>query len=345
MKRHGYLFEKAFTKDNISLAIDKASKGKRKRKNVIKILCNKEKYVDKIYELVHSGNFKPAEYTHAIIIDGVSKKQRELCKPKFYPDHIVEWCIYLVLEPILKSSLIKNTFASLKGRGQKYGKLKVQKIVKTKKGRYFYKSDFRKFYPSVDNGLLMKMLERKIKDSKLMKMLKDIIYLEKGLPIGMILSQLFSNFYLNTLDHKMESRNYYRYADDVVIFGKTAQIVHEARKIFEREAEKLRVTIKSTWAVFKLKKCPLDFMGFRFLRTHTIIRKSIMYRMTKRVRKWVKNNSLKNAHGITSYMGWVKNTNSYMLYQKYIRPFVNFKVLKDIIRKGDVKNENLCFGI
>lgn len=29
MKRYGYLFEKAFSKENISLAIQKASKGKK----------------------------------------------------------------------------------------------------------------------------------------------------------------------------------------------------------------------------------------------------------------------------------------------------------------------------
>lgn len=52
MKRYGYLFEEAFSKENISLAIDKASKGKRKRKNVMKILMNKDEYVDKIYDLM-----------------------------------------------------------------------------------------------------------------------------------------------------------------------------------------------------------------------------------------------------------------------------------------------------
>ena len=345
MKRYGYLFEKAFSKENISLAIQKASKGKKDRINVIKILADKDKYVDKIYDLVWSGKYVPAPYTHAKIKDGVSKKERELCKPKFYPDHIVEWCIYLVLEPILKKSMIKNTYASLKGRGQNYGKLKVKKKAKTKNGRFYYKCDIRKFYPSVDNGLLIEMLERKIKDSKLMKMIKDILALEKGLPIGMILSQLFSNFFMNDVDHLMESMNYCRYADDIVIFGKASEVVHKARKILENAISKKRLTIKPTWIVYKLKNTPLDFMGFRFYRDHITIRKSIMYRATKRVRKWVKNQTLKIAHAITSYMGWIKNTNSFKFYENRIKPYVDFKLLKDIIRNGEKKNENLCFGI
>lgn len=344
MKRYGYLFEEAFSKENISLAIDKASKGKRKRKNVMKILMNKDEYVDKIYDLMWSGKFEPAPYTHSEIIDSISKKKRELCKPRFYPDHIVEWCIYLVLEPILKRSMIKNTYASLKGRGQKYGRLKVQKKVKTKKGKYYYKSDIRKFYPSVDNGLLIISIERKIKDPKMMKLIKAIIYLEKGLPIGMILSQLFSNFFMNDVDHLMEDKNYCRYADDIVIFGKSSKEVHKSRIVFEAIISKKRLTIKPTWFVYKLRDCPLDFMGFRFYRDHTTIRKSIMFRITKRVSKWIMNKSLKNAHAIMSYMGHVKNTDSFTFYQDEISPFVDFIKLKDIIRNGG-KNENLCFGV
>ena len=77
MKRYGYLFEKAFSKENISLAIQKASKGKKDRINVMKILADKDKYVDKIYDLVWSGKYVPAPYTHAKIKDGISKKERE----------------------------------------------------------------------------------------------------------------------------------------------------------------------------------------------------------------------------------------------------------------------------
>ena len=78
MKRYGYLFEKAFSKENISLAIQKASKGKKDRINVMKILVDKDKYVDKIYDLVWSGKYVPATYTHAKITDGINKKEREL---------------------------------------------------------------------------------------------------------------------------------------------------------------------------------------------------------------------------------------------------------------------------
>lgn len=345
MKRYGYLFDKAFSKENIELAIIKAAKGKRNRKNVMHILMHKDEYVEKIYNMMWNDEFVPSPYTKAIIQDGISHKTRELCKPKFYPDHIVEWCIYLVLEPILKKTMIKNTYASLKGRGQMYGLKKCKKAIKSKNAKYYYKCDIRKFYPSVNNEILLEMLEHKIKDKRFLMLIKSILDLVKGLPIGMILSQLFSNFYLNDVDHTMESHNYRRYADDIVIFAKNSRLAHEKRIILENLISRKFLTIKHTWFVFKTSKCALDFMGFRIYKDYVTIRKSILYRITKKITRWIYNHSLKNAQAITSYMGWVKNTNSYQFYQDEISLFVNFKQLKDIIRKGEKKNENLCFAI
>ena len=345
LKRIGYLYEKAFSKENIRKAIHEACKGKRKRKIVAKVLANEDDYVDKIYEMMLNDEFEPSEYIHEVIKDGVSKKERLLSKPKFYPDHIVCWCIYLVLEPILKKSLIKNTFASLKGRGQMYGLKKCKKKIKGKKGRYYFKSDIRKFYPSVNIQKLMKMLERKIKDKRFLSLIKKILSVEEGLPIGMILSQLFANFYLSEIDHKYEKYGYVRYADDIVIFTNKPESISRVRFELENDLFALGLTIKPSWTIRMTKKCPLDFMGFKIYRDHVTIRKTTMYRITRRVSKWIKNNSLKNAYAITSYMGWVKNTNSYLFYEDEISPFVDFKILKDIIRNGGKKNENLCFGI
>ena len=189
------------------------------------------------------------------------------------------------------------------------------------------------------------MLERKIKDKRFLSLIKKILSVEEGLPIGMILSQLFANFYLSEIDHKYEKYGYVRYADDIVIFTNKPENLNKIRFCLENDLFALGLTLKPSWAIRKTKDCPLDFMGFKIYRDHVTIRKTTMYRITRRVSKWIKNHSLKNAYAITSYMGWVKNTNSYLFYENEISPFVDFKFLKDIIRNGEKKNENLCFGI
>lgn len=107
MKRIGYLYEKAFSKENISKAIDEAAKDKKKRQVVIKVLSDKEKYIDEIYNMMLTDSYKPSHYNVEDYLDGIHKKKRVIYKPRFYPDQVIHWCIYLVIRDYLCKSLIK----------------------------------------------------------------------------------------------------------------------------------------------------------------------------------------------------------------------------------------------
>ena len=101
MKRVGYLYEKVIDKNNIRQAILYAAKGKRKRRNVRKVLNDINFYVEKIYDILKSKSFEPKPYRKVKIMDGVRKKERIIYKPAFYPDQIIHWALMLQLEPIL----------------------------------------------------------------------------------------------------------------------------------------------------------------------------------------------------------------------------------------------------
>ena len=62
MRRVGNLYQKIASKENILLAINKASLGKKKRRDVKKVLDNKDEYVDKIYEMLKEEKYNPSEY-------------------------------------------------------------------------------------------------------------------------------------------------------------------------------------------------------------------------------------------------------------------------------------------
>lgn len=93
--------------------------------------------------------------------------------------------------------------------------------------------DITKFYPSIDNNILKSIISRKIKDTKVLEILYEIIdsvngingIYGKGVPIGNYLSQYFANLYLTGFDHwckeELKCRYYYRYADDIVILGES----------------------------------------------------------------------------------------------------------------------------
>ncbi len=339
MKRYGWLYEKAFTKENIRLAIHKASKNKRKRKIVQKVLANEDYYVDEIYNMMWSFSYEPSPYTRFQIKDPSSGKVREISKPRFYPDHIIHWCVYLTLYPILANRLVSHTYSSLKGRGQIYGQKKIKKQLRNKYcTKYYLKTDIKKFYPSIDNYELEKMLERKIKDTKMLHLIHIILKQEQGLPIGMILSQLFANYYITDIDYMFNSKFYNRYADDIVMFSSNKKKLHKQRVYLQHFLFKKRLKLKSNYQVCKIDKEMLDYMGFRFNHDKVIMRRKIMINTNRDILNWQKKKTYKTACAITSHMGFIIHSDSYQFYTNRIKPYVDFKELKQLIRST---NENL----
>ena len=61
--------------------------------------------------------------------------------------------------------------------------------------------DIKKFYPSIPHDILYEMLQSKIKVTKLLKLLKEVIYSTKAVPIGDYLSQFYATLYLPYFPH------------------------------------------------------------------------------------------------------------------------------------------------
>lgn len=80
---------------------------------------------------------------------------------------------------------------------------------------------------------------------------------------------------------------------------------------------------------------PLDYMGFEFHRNRTIMRESIMLRLTKKARQVSKQDKInpKDAASLLSSMGWVYHTDTYEMYEKRIKPIVKVKKLKKVVSK------------
>lgn len=118
--------------------------------------------------------------------------------------------------------------------------------------------DVRKYFYSIDKRVLLKILERKIKDPKLMWLIKEIIYSDEGdvgLPIGNYTSQLFANIYLNEVDQyikrELHIKYYFRYMDDSVLFVKTKEEAKDTlAKISKFLDEKLHLELNQKTQIF-----------------------------------------------------------------------------------------------
>lgn len=305
-------------------------------------------YIDQIRDMLVNKTYVPSDFKQEEIYDGIRKKARLISKPKFYPDQIIHWAIYLAMKPWIYPSMYEFSCGSIPGRGIHYGKKHVSRwIYGDKRGtKYYLQMDIHKFYPSIKVPILMRMLRRKIKDEDFLQLVELTLSKSDELLIGMLLSQVFANFFMNDFDHwlkqEMKVKHYVRYMDDMVVFGSNKRELHRLRKAIENKLAEIGLELKPNWQVRRFDKQPLDFMGFRFFRNRTVIRKSIMLRISRRVRKAYKKKkpSVHDAYAIISYMGWIRCTDTRNFYIKWIKPYVKLSRLKDTVRSY-AKNEEL----
>ena len=149
--------------ENIKKAIMKASLGKREQRYVKRVLDNIDRAAMAIHKMLANKTYIPSPYTETTVLDGANKKQRTICKPRFYPDQIIHWALMLQIQPIIMKGMYEYNCGSVPGRGTGYGQKILRKWLNNdyKGTKYCLKMDISKYYPSVDNGILKDMFERK----------------------------------------------------------------------------------------------------------------------------------------------------------------------------------------
>lgn len=269
---------------------------------------------------LEEGTFTTGQYKEKTIKE---PKERLIYVLPFFPDRIVQHALINVLEPIFVKMFIKDTYACIEGRGIHKGSLRIMEFVRHNK--YCLKMDIRKFYPSINHNILMQIIERKIGDKELLKVLDDIVRSipgETNVPIGNLTSQWFGNLYMNELDmfikHKLKIKCYLRYCDDFALFSNDKKQLNEAKyQIIKFLDEQLKLTL-SKCDLFQTSQ-GVDFLGYRHFKNYILIRKSTVKRVKKRLIK-VKKAYLagKMSHDkfrsvIASTVGWFKWANSHNL--------------------------------
>lgn len=346
MKRKGFIYEKIVELDNIELAICKASMGKTKRKNVEKILDSPTYYAMQVQKMLKEKSYTPSPYIEMIIHDGANKKERIIYKPRFYPDQVVHWALMLQIQSIIYKSMYELCCASIKGRGIQRGMNYLKRILVNdrKYTKYCLKLDVKKFYPSIDKDILKSKFRKIIKDKDTLDLIDVIIDSGKeGLPIGNYTSQWFANFYLQDLDHYIKEvlkvKYYIRYMDDMVLFSNNKKELRKIKYAIEEFLRNEKLTIKENWQLFKTESRPIDFLGYRFYRGYTTLRRSNFLRIKRRAKKISKKDELnfKDASAMLSYSGWLKHCDSYNYQQKYIKPFIDYKKCKEVVRNESKK--------
>ncbi len=315
MKRIGNLYEKIYSLENLRLADEIARKGKGFQYGIQVHDRNREANILALHEMLKNKTYKTSAYTTFKVYE---PKEREVYRLPYYPDRITHHAVMNILEPIFVSTFTNDSYSCIKGKGIHAAASAVKLALKDISGTtYCLKLDVTKFYLNVDHTILKKLLNHKFKDQDLFWLLGEIIDSAPGLPIGNYLSQYLANFYLTYFDHFLKEdlrvKYYFRYADDLVILSGDKQYLHNLlatiRQYFETE---LKLNIKGNYQVFPVAARGIDFVGYKFYHTHTMLRKGIKQRFARMLAR------RNNPASVASYMGWAKHCNSKHLIKKLL---------------------------
>ena len=221
--------------------------------------------------------------------------------------------------------------ASIKGRGQVFGKNVIETWIrmKPKQCKWIWKGDVRKFYPSVPHDKLKNLLRRDIKNNDVLYVLFFLIdtYRDKGLCIGSYLSQFLANYYLSYAYHFLSEKCFtirkkkngtqekirlirfqLFYMDDIILFSPNKKYLKKCVKMFIKYlSDELGLDVKESHQLFPLDSRPIDMMGYRIYTYKTTVRKRIFKKANSIVSKYKKKKkkmSIEVARAFMSYKGF-----------------------------------------
>lgn len=312
-KRNRNLFEQIVEWDNMLDAYRKTSDGKRKSFGYLEFkeydLANLRELQQELIE----GRYQRGPYREFVI----REPKPRLISALDFRDRLVQHALCNIITPIFERSFLPYSFACRFDKGTHAGVRHVQAMLRSTKYKYFLKTDFSKYFPSVDRVILRKMIAKKIHCRKTLDLIDRINEpTGKGIPIGSLTSQLFANVYGNALDqhihHDLKQRHWARYMDDVIILGDNPTIL---RQIFDKIVSFSQAILKmsiSKWQISPISR-GVNFLGYRIWPTHKLLRKDSVTRAKRKIAWLLRNKEFDKLNRfIPSWRGhaqWADTTN------------------------------------
>jgi RNA-directed DNA polymerase len=256
---------------------------------------NPEENLKDLQTSLKSQSFDPKPVRRTYIPKG-DDEERPLGIPTI-KDRIVQEALRMVLEPIYETDFSRDSFGFRPNRSTHDAIKSVRNQIFPAKKAYMpwvLDLDVKGYFNNVDHGTLGKILQNRITDRKVLKLIWDFLkagimedgnYRQSsmGTPQGGIVSPVLANIYLNELDQwvkqwtdlpykeKFERRkcgkgnwHYVRYADDFLLLtnGKKGRAEKMMRRVEDFLNEELEVSLSEEKSELVHASDGFSFLGY-----------------------------------------------------------------------------------
>lgn len=290
------IFDKIISLQNLFLAWSKFKKGKEKKLDVQRFSINLEDNIFKLHDTLENEAYKHSNYVSFRVND---PKPRHIHKAEV-GDRILHHAIVKMIRPIFERTFIHDSYSSRKTKGthkanQRFRRLAWKLSRNNTKTVWILKCDIRKFFDSIDHQILFDLIKKRIYDVQALNLLQEVIHSfngqkGKGIPLGNLTSQIFSNIYLNELDQlvktNLKAKYYIRYTDDFVILSTDKPYLEELiLPIREFLVKSLDLQLHPQKITIKKWHQGADFLGYISFPHYSILRTKTKKRILRKIQK------------------------------------------------------------
>ena len=304
------LHEQICTWDNLRLAYQNASRGKRGRNATASFESLMADNLLELQQELVEKTYQPGKYNSFYI----HEPKKRLISAAPFRDRVVHHALCNIALPYFERLFIGDSYANRKGKGTHRALDRCTQF--SRRFKFVLQCDVKQFFPSIDHSILHEILSKMLPDQSLMWLVERIlesgcgvlseeyqmvffpgddlfsVNRPRGLPIGNLTSQWWANCYFNPFDQfvkrELGCKAYLRYVDDFLLFNNSKSELMRWREKVIKHMEILRLTLHDKTTYPKPVTEGIPFLGFIVFPDHRLLKARKGHAFRRKLRRLVK---------------------------------------------------------
>lgn len=252
-------FEAVCGWESLLAAARRAAKGKRSKATVCAFEYALADNLSQLRAELLNGSYQSSGYQRFTI----HEPKRRIISAAPFRDRVVHHALCAMIEPRFERLFSPHSYANRLGKGTHAAIDRCRLCIK--RYRYVLRLDVQQHFQRVDHAVLLRLLQRQVPEADLMALIALILASgdegsvsrvlpgddllaaarPRGLPIGNLTSQFWSNVYLHPLDQYLDRESgcgaWLRYVDDLAIFSDDKDSLWHIKRELSSRLARLRL--------------------------------------------------------------------------------------------------------